>query len=85
MRDTVRQSPVTKAAFKGAKIAIDLIYLPKETEFLRLAKEKDLRTINGEAMLFYQAYYSDCLYLARQADETQARALYQRYLTKHED
>ena len=85
MRDTVGQSPVTKAAFKGAKIAIDLIYRPKETEFLRLAKERNLHTINGDAMLFYQAYYSDCLYLARQADETQARALYQKYLTKYED
>jgi shikimate dehydrogenase len=80
MHETVGISPVRKAAFQGAESAIDLIYKPAESEFLRLAKQAGLRTLNGEAMLFYQAYYSDCIYLNRTADENEAKALYKKYL-----
>lgn len=66
MHETVGQSPVGVEAFEGAKVAIDLIYQPRETEFLRLAKSKGLQTVNGSVMLFFQAYYSDCLYLGKE-------------------
>jgi shikimate dehydrogenase len=39
-----------------AEVAIDLIYKPVETPFLKLAKEKGIFTMNGWDMLFYQAY-----------------------------
>lgn len=80
MHDSVGVSPVTVGAFAGATVAVDLIYKPAESEFLRLAKTAGLKTVNGAAMLFYQAYYADCLYLGIPADEAQARALYARYL-----
>ncbi len=80
MHETEGQSPVTKAAFRGAESAIDLIYKPAESEFLRLAKQAGLRTLNGAAMLFYQAYYSDCIYLNKAADENEAKTLYKKYL-----
>ncbi|MGL4363232.1 MAG: shikimate dehydrogenase [Cellulosilyticaceae bacterium] len=38
-----------------ADIAIDLIYNPKETLFLKTAREKGIKTMNGFDMLFYQA------------------------------
>jgi shikimate dehydrogenase len=79
MHDTEGVSPVTAKAFLGAKAAIDLIYTPEKSEFLRLAQECGLQTLNGAAMLFYQAYYSDCLYLNRQPDSKQAKLLYERY------
>ena len=79
MHESVGRSPVLSKAFAGAKTAIDLIYYPAESEFLRLAKERSLRTLNGESMLFYQGYYSDCLYLGIVPDEKQAQALYEKY------
>jgi shikimate dehydrogenase len=79
MHDTVGQSPVSSSAFKGTTCAVDLIYNPAQSEFLRQAKEQGLRTINGEAMLFYQAYYADCLYLGEEANEQEAKKLYEQF------
>ncbi len=80
MHDTEGKSPVTAKAFRGASWAIDLIYVPRESEFLRLAKTQGVKTINGEAMLFYQAYFADCLYLGRTPSGEEARALYKKFL-----
>lgn len=80
MHDTVGKSPVTAKAFTGAKAAVDLIYEPSESEFLRLARCEGLKTLNGAAMLFYQGYYADCLFLERQADAEEAKALYKQFL-----
>ena len=79
MHDTEGLSPVSEKAFLGAEMAIDLIYTPAESKFLRLAKERGLRTLNGESMLFYQGYYADCLYLGLVPDEAQAVSLYRQY------
>ena len=79
MHESEGRSPVTSLAFAGAEAAIDLIYVPQETEFLRQAKELGLKILNGEAMLFYQAYYADCLYLDIQPNKAQAESLYQKY------
>lgn len=80
MHDTEGQSPVTEKAFQGASAAIDLIYAPSESEFLRLAKTKGLRTLNGASMLFYQAYFADCLFLGREPSEAEAKIFYENYL-----
>ena len=82
MHETVGQSPVTEKAFVGARVAIDLIYYPAESEFLRLAKGQGLHILNGESMLFYQGYYADCLYLGLAPDDRQAEAFYQKYKAK---
>ncbi len=81
MHDSVGRSPVGARAFVGASAAIDLIYRPAESEFLRLAKAQGLATLNGAAMLFYQAYFADCLFLNIPPDDGQAKRLYQGYLT----
>lgn len=75
-----RRSPVRASAFGGCSAAVDLIYSPAESEFLRLAKAAGKRTLNGRAMLFYQAYFSDCIYLERKADAAEADLLCGRYL-----
>ena len=80
MHDSEGLSPVTEAAFAGTEAAVDLIYEPAESEFLRIAKSLGIKTMNGAAMLFYQAYYADCLYLGVQADKNQAQSLYEKYL-----
>ena len=79
MHQTVGLSPVGKETFKGVAWAVDLIYHPSQSEFLRQAKEMGCKTMNGEGMLFYQAYYSDCYYLNRRADDKEADELYLAY------
>jgi shikimate dehydrogenase len=80
MHGTIGISPVGKEVFQGAAVAIDLIYSPKQTEFLRLANEQGVKTVNGGAMLFYQAYYADCYYLKKQPTMAEAKALYTQYV-----
>ena len=40
--------------FPDNLIVSDVIYNPRETKFLRLAKERGLKTFNGLYMLLYQ-------------------------------
>ena len=80
MHDTVGLSPVSQKAFEGATYGIDLIYEPSESEFLRLAKTQGVKTLNGAAMLFYQAYFSDCLYTDRTPRAQEAKMLYEKFL-----
>ncbi len=79
MHDSEGVSPVTESAFKGAQWAIDLIYIPEESEFLKLAKAQGVQTLNGKSMLFYQAYYADCLYLGETPNQVEAKLLYEKY------
>lgn len=85
MHDTVGKSPVTAKAFAGAERAIDLIYYPAESEFLRLARENGVQILNGAAMLFYQGYYSDCLFLGITPDDKQAEDFYKKYMAKKKE
>lgn len=80
MHDSEGVSPVGAQAFAGASNAVDLIYVPAESEFLRLAKAQGISTLNGQAMLFYQAYYADCIYLGREPNDAEAKELYKEYL-----
>ncbi len=41
--------------FTKVKWAVDIIYNPSETKFLREAREKGCHTLNGSGMLFFQA------------------------------
>lgn len=79
MHESVGKAPVCGHAFENACLAVDLIYRPAKSEFLRLAEEKGIPVLNGEAMLFYQAYYADCLYLGLEPDEKQAKKYYEKY------
>lgn len=79
MHDTVGISPVSEKAFRGASVAVDLIYAPAQSEFLRIANRLGLQTLNGAAMLFYQAYYADCLFLGDEAEQKEAERLYLAY------
>ncbi len=79
MHDTVGVSPVGERAFSGAKWAVDLIYRPKKSEFLRIADGLGISTLNGDAMLFYQAYYADCIYLGKEPSDSEAVTLYRKW------
>ena len=90
MHDTVGQTPSVR--FEGGaekpvdgellsrcETAVDLIYVPKESEFLRIARSLGKRTADGEPMLFYQAYYGDCILLGRKPNAAQAKAFYETF------
>ena len=83
MHDTEGVSPVEDTAFQGADVAVDLIYVPRESQFLKQARALGLQTVNGEAMLFYQAYYADCLYLEMQPIENQAILFFKKYVEEN--
>ncbi|WP_427169091.1 shikimate dehydrogenase [Fusobacterium nucleatum] len=59
MYPNVNDSLLDKKILKKFKVAIDLIYNPLETKFLREAKEYGLKTINGMDMLIEQALKTD--------------------------
>ena len=83
MHDTEGKSPVTLSAFTGACAAVDLIYTPKKSRFLELAESQSLQICNGAAMLFYQAYFADCLYLDKKPNKDEVATLYQKYVQKY--
>jgi shikimate dehydrogenase len=80
MHNTEGISPVSQKAFAGASVAVDLIYVPKVSEFLRIAEGCGLKTVSGGAMLFFQAYYADCYFLGKEPSELEAEELYEGYL-----
>ena len=59
MYPNIEESIVPKELLKNFKIAIDLIYNPIETKFLKFAQENGLKTINGMKMLVEQAIRTD--------------------------
>lgn len=59
--------------------AVDLIYVPAESEFLLVARMCGKRTVNGAAMLFYQAYFADCIFLGREPQAEEAKQFYLGY------
>ena len=80
MHKTVGVSPVGEEVLSGCEVAVDLIYHPKKSEFLRLAEALGKRTVNGEGMLYYQAYYTDCIILGREPSAAEAKSLFEKYL-----
>jgi shikimate dehydrogenase len=48
-------NPVPVSAIKAAHWAADVIYTPVETEFLKAASAKGVRTLNGSGMCVHQA------------------------------
>lgn len=80
MHDTEGKSPVEQRAFVGAKWAVDLIYAPEKSKFLELGESMGAKILNGKSMLFYQAYFADCLYLGKQSSRDEAKRLYEEYL-----
>lgn len=80
MHKTEGLSPVTAEILEGCEVAVDLIYVPEKSEFLKIAEGLGKKIINGRAMLFYQAYYSDCIYFGLTPSPEVAATLFKKYL-----
>ena len=85
MHKTEGVSPVGEEFLSRAKAAIDLIYYPRRSEFLRIAESLGKPVVNGEGMLFYQAYYGDCIFLGREPRADEAKALFIGYKDVYRD
>ena len=59
--------------------AVDLIYTPKTSKFLEIARSLGKKTINGEGMLFYQAYFSECIYFGTRPDACTAKKYFEEF------
>lgn len=79
MHSTEGVSPADERLLKLCEVAADLIYVPAKSEFLSIAERCGKKIINGEAMLFYQAYYADCIYFGLEPDEERAKALFEKF------
>lgn len=80
MHETEGISPVGVDVLARVGVAVDLIYVPEESAFLSMAKSLGKPAVNGKAMLFYQAYYAQCIYFDVSPDDVQAKALFESYL-----
>ena len=79
MHKTEGISPVGEDILKNCEVAIDLIYTPQKSRFLEIAESLGKKIINGRAMLFYQAYYSECIYFGLPANDRQAKELFEMF------
>lgn len=62
MYPNIEKSPVTKMDLSNFQTAVDLIYNPKETLFMKYGKEEGLKAINGMHMLVGQAIKAEELW-----------------------
>ncbi len=85
MHKTEGVSPVGAEFLARAACACDLIYYPRKSEFLRIAESLGKPAFNGLGMLFYQAYYGDCIILGRQPSAAEAKELFEAYLKEYAD
>lgn len=58
MSPNTSKSPISSDIFTSDMVAFDLIYNPKQTQFLAAAEQAGAQTINGLEMLVAQAVYS---------------------------
>ena len=79
MHKTEGLSPVDKEVIALCDTAVDLIYVPEKSAFLQIAENLGKKTLNGKAMLFYQAYYAQCIFFGDEPDEEKAKSLFEIY------
>ena len=79
MHGTVGKSPVNADFFNDVSAAVDLIYSPAKSEFLKLAERAGKKIINGGGMLFYQAYYAESIFFGFKPDGVQAKNLFNEF------
>ncbi|ERJ11659.1 shikimate dehydrogenase [Haloplasma contractile] len=80
MHPNIDESPVKKEDMENFNIAIDTIYNPKETLFLKNAKKLGLTNINGLFMLVGQAIKAQELWNDLTIDEKIISDIYNRVL-----
>ncbi len=55
MTPNIDDIPISEELIKNYSLIMDIVYAPLETKLLRVAKQNNIKTIDGLAMLLYQA------------------------------
>ena len=79
MHKTEGISPVGEDVLKNCEAAIDLIYVPEKSRFLEIAESLGKRTENGLAMLFYQAYFAECIFFDKTPDADEVKRYFEEF------
>lgn len=77
----VEKSPVSKETLSKFQVAVDLIFNPLETLFLKYARESGLKTVNGLYMLVGQAIKAQEIWNNTVIEEKVVEEIYQ-YILK---
>lgn len=80
MSETENQSPIGEEILNNCDVAVDLIYSPENSKFLQIAQSLGKKTVNGKGMLFYQAYFAQCIYFDLAPNAVQAEELFKEYM-----
>ncbi len=83
MYPNIDKSPLNREEISKFKIAIDLIYNPHETLFIRYAKELGLKNMNGLYMLVAQAVKSQELWNDMEIDMAIVKKIYNILIKKY--
>ncbi|MEG0641731.1 MAG: shikimate dehydrogenase [Clostridium sp.] len=70
MYPSIDSSPVDKSVLSKFKVALDIIYNPSETLFLKDAREMGLITENGLSMLIGQAVFAQEIFRGEKLNKT---------------
>lgn len=81
MSPNVAASPLPASAFHAGMTAIDLVYNPYETKFLREAKQAGAKTVPGLPMLIYQGAAALELWSKQKLDVAEVYDLLEKKLT----
>ncbi|MDF2504478.1 shikimate dehydrogenase [Clostridium sp.] len=80
MYPKIENSPIDESCIGRFSSAVDLIYNPKETLFLKFAREKGIKSVNGLYMLVGQAIVAEELWNDITIDETIVDKIYNELL-----
>ena len=62
MYPKLEESPVDKVVMSKFNVAVDIVYNPHKTKFLKIAKEQGCIIVGGLYMLVGQAFKSQCIF-----------------------
>lgn len=85
MHPNLDDTPVPPAAFRAGMVAFDTVYHPENTMFLKLARERDCRTITGVDMFVSQAAQQFKLFTGQDAPVDRMREVVKRKLLNVKD
>ena len=80
MHPNVDDSPMPPAGFRSGTVAMDTVYHPENTMFLKLARERECKTISGVDMFIRQAAIQSHLYTGMDAPVDAMRDVVRRKL-----
>ena len=66
MHPHVDDTPMPPAGFRPGMVVMDTVYHPENTMFLKLARERECRTVSGVDMFIRQASLQSQLYTAQE-------------------